>query len=67
MESILSERYSGPKSEKFWKRIDAIKKEPEHMLLYIAACALQDHESRVFQMIEEISAAAARRGLGKTK
>lgn len=52
-------RYSGSKSKKFWGRINAIKIEPTHSLLYQAGCALQNHESRVLEMID-----AARAGKG---
>lgn len=47
-------RYSGPKSVKFWTRVNSIKPESKRSLIYIAACALQDHEGRVFQMLREL-------------
>jgi hypothetical protein len=54
--SELVERYSGPKSRKFWKHINSVKSEPERAMLYIAGCGLQDHESRMFQMLAEVAA-----------
>jgi hypothetical protein len=32
------------------------------MLLYIAGCALQDHESRLFQMLDEAEKKPNRKG-----
>ncbi len=46
-------RYSGPASKKFWERIAEIKNRRVHDLIYIAGCALQDHEGRVLQMLDE--------------
>jgi len=51
-------QYSGKVSKKFWARVAAVKDEPTHSLLYIAACALQDHEGRVIQMFKEIERVA---------
>ena len=49
----MKPKYSGPASRKFWDHINAIKPEKLHSLIYIAGCALQDHELRVLQMIAE--------------
>jgi hypothetical protein len=46
-ESVYSERKA------IWARVEALKSEPVHSLLYIALCALQDHENRVLQMLFE--------------
>jgi hypothetical protein len=48
-------KYSGPASKKFWARIWALKEwnEQTFALAYIAGCALQDHEHRMFQLLEE--------------
>lgn len=44
-------RYSGEKSIEFWRGIANIQDRQAHDLIYIAGCALQDHEKRVLQMI----------------
>ena len=49
----LKPKYSGPLSRKFWDRVKAIKPEKLHMAIYTAGCALQDHEGRVLQMLED--------------
>ena len=49
----MKPKYSGPNSRKFWDHVNAIKPEKLHSLIYIAGCALQDHELRVLQMIAE--------------
>ena len=46
-ESAYSERKA------IWARVEALNSEPVHSLLYIAFCALQDHENRVLQMLFE--------------
>ena len=46
-------QYSGANSRKFWDRINAIKSEKLQSLVYLAGCALQDHESQVLAMIAE--------------
>lgn len=50
-------RYSGNSefSKKFWDRVFEIeaKKPKLGSLIYLAACALQDHESRLYQMLED--------------
>lgn len=45
--------YHGLSGKRFWRRIAAIKSEPAHTLVYIAGCALQDHEQRMLQLLEE--------------
>jgi hypothetical protein len=47
-------KYSGENSDRFWSRIAAIKAEPAHLLIYLAGVALQEHEQRVLQMLEEL-------------
>ena len=47
-------KYSGYESKAFWKRIAKIKDGAQQSIIYLAACALQDHEARVFQMLKEI-------------
>lgn len=49
----LEKQYSGTNSRAFWKRIADIQDEPEHVMLYLFGCALQDLESRVFQALRE--------------
>ncbi len=46
-------KYSGKASEGFWKRIANIKNRRAHDLVYMAGCALQEHEERVLQMLAE--------------
>lgn len=52
--TVPTPQYSGKVSKKFWARIAAVKDEPTHTLLYVAALALQEHESRVLQLFKEI-------------
>ncbi len=47
------EKYSHPTSKKFWDRIQAISNPTARALVYLAGCALQDHETRVFRMLEQ--------------
>ena len=54
----MKPKYSGPNSRKFWDRVNAIKPEKLHSLIYIAGCALQDHELRVLQMIADVEPGA---------
>lgn len=49
--SKITERYSGPNSVAFWAEIANVENKEVHDLLYIAGCALQDHEKRFFQML----------------
>ncbi len=44
-------KYSGEASTAFWKRINKINNQTTHDLVYVAGCALQDHENRVLQML----------------
>lgn len=48
----MNTKYSGKASKAFWERIAAIKTKRAHDLVYIAGCALQDHENRVLQMLK---------------
>lgn len=50
----LTARYSGEASKDIWDRVAAISHEPSHGLLYIAACALQDHEQRFLQILVRV-------------
>ena len=45
-------KYSGPASEKFWRRISRIKDKQRRTMCYQLSCALQDVEYRVLQTIE---------------
>jgi hypothetical protein len=54
--SPLEPRYSGDASIEFWGRIAGIR-DTEGMLIYLAACALQEHEQRFFQMLKSIETA----------
>lgn len=49
----LTPVYSGKRSLKFWNQINKIKGK-EGSLVYIAGCLLQDVESRVLQLIDEV-------------
>lgn len=48
-------KYAGTESKLFWKRIAEIENRRTRELVYIAGCALQDHEERMFQMLEAAS------------
>ncbi len=54
-EKIKTERlkYSGASSKRFWKRIHSIHDENLRNVVYIAGCALQDHEQRMIQILRE--------------
>ncbi len=45
-------KYSGPASEKFWRRVNRIKDKQRRTMCYQLGCALQDVEYRVLQTIE---------------
>lgn len=49
----MKPKYSGPVSARFWNRIVAIKSNKLHAAVYVAACALQDHEGRVLQILKD--------------
>ncbi len=49
----MKPKYSGGLSRKFWDRINNIKPERLHDAIYVAGCALQDHERRVLQMLAD--------------
>ena len=51
MNGKMKPKYSGGLSRKFWDRINNIKPERLHDAIYLAGCALQDHEGRVLRMI----------------
>ena len=53
-------KYSGPASAALWKRIAGIKNQRVHDLIYLAGCALQDHEGRFLQMLEHAEKSASR-------
>ena len=52
----MKPKYSGAAGRKFWNRIAAIKPDKLRVLIYLAGCALQDHETRVLQMVTEAKA-----------
>lgn len=47
-------QYSGLVSTKFWRRIAEIDNVKVRAVAYIAACALQDHENRVLQILSKL-------------
>ena len=49
--------YSGSQSEALWRRVNALP-EAQRTLLYLAGCALQDHEVRFWQMLLQAEAEA---------
>lgn len=51
-EPQMKPTYSGQASDKFWGRIDKIEPKRLRDALYVAGCALQDHETRVMQMLD---------------
>lgn len=51
----IEAKYSGHLSEDFWEQVHKIKNKKERNLIYLAGCALQDHETRVIQMFESLS------------
>jgi len=52
MPNPIKPHYSGKLSVDFWKRVNALP-EPVRGLVYLAGCALQEHEGRVLQMLKE--------------
>lgn len=54
-------RYSGPSSEKFWRRVNRIKDPQRRAMCYQLGCALQDVEYRVLQTVELAEKRAKRR------
>ena len=46
--------YSGVASKGFWDRVWEHKEDERFGLMYIAGCALQEHEARVLQMLAEL-------------
>ena len=53
MTGKLKPKYSGPLSIKFWEQVKTIKPKKLHTAIYMAGCALQDHEDRVLNMLED--------------
>ena len=45
-------RYSGPDSKDVWARVHGIQDEKMCALVYLAACSLQDHETRFLQILQ---------------
>lgn len=45
--------YSGEANKPFWREVANIQGKRQHDLVYIAGCALQEHENRVLQMLKE--------------
>lgn len=60
MDGKLKPKYSGGLSGKFWGRINNIKPERLHNAIYLAGCALQDHEGRVLRMIADAEQSSRR-------
>ncbi len=48
----MKPQYSGPRSKKFWDRINNVRPEKLWEALYTAGCALQDHEGRTLAMLK---------------
>ena len=48
----MKPKYSGAASGKFWAQVAKIKPARLHDAIYVAGCALQDHEARMIQMLE---------------
>ena len=47
--ATIKPHYSGPLSDAFWFRVNTSNDET----LYLAACALADHETRLLQMLSK--------------
>ena len=45
-------KYSGPASEKFWRRVNRIKDRRARSMCYQLGCCIQDIEYRLLQAIE---------------
>lgn len=58
-----SQHYSGPKSTRFWERVDALP-QPARDTLYYSGVLLQDMESRVLVWLENAEAENADRAKG---
>ena len=54
--ALPKRHYSGDGSKWFWDRVNKHKKDKRFGLMYIAGCALQEHEARVLQMLSELEA-----------
>lgn len=57
--------YFGRISTGFWADVANIKDKSMHDLVYVAACALQDHEKRVLQMMRMANADGEGEGEGE--
>ncbi len=51
MDGKLKPKYSGSLSQKFWDRVGKIKPARLNDAIYMAGCALQNHERLVLQML----------------
>ncbi len=49
----MEKQYSGKNSFEFWQEINALSG-PEAELVYVMACALQDMEHRVYQILDMV-------------
>ena len=49
---MANTHYSGDLSKEFWAEVNALR-DPLHAMVYLAGCALQDHELRVLKMLAE--------------
>lgn len=45
-------KYSGPASNKFWRRLNRITNRQTHAMCFEVACALQDIEYRLLRAVE---------------
>ena len=59
--------YSGPLSRAFWKRVNALKGEPERRSLYTAGVLLQNMESDVLRYLKNAEAMQPRKGRGAAR
>jgi len=44
--------YGGKLSRPFWARVTALEGQPDHALIYVLGCLLQDVEGRVEQLLK---------------
>ena len=44
--------YGGKISRSFWARVTALEGQPDHDLIYVLGCLLQDVEGRVEQLLK---------------
>ena len=52
--------YAGEPSRPFWERVSAMEGQPDHDLIYVLGCLLQDVEGRVEQLLKLAEAGQAK-------